>query len=122
MKRTFDAFLGKNSAWYGRDVIQGLRIKEPPVDEYEVADFLGYTIEEFGKDELADFLEYKNKEDSGEKVSERRRLLKILQTACAHLFRDENLILVNRDMYPLRISARSGWECECERIPTQRGQ
>ena len=44
MSRSFDDYLGKNPALYGRDLIRGLGIKEPPVNEYDVADFIGCEI------------------------------------------------------------------------------
>lgn len=75
---------------YGRDVIKGLvkvhGIREPPIDEYTVADFLGYEIKIVTKEE----------------TEGRPGVWKILKTACAHLFKEENKILVRGDMNPQR--------------------
>jgi len=82
MSTSCDAYLGKNPARYGRDIVRGLGIKQPPIDENLVADFLGYEIKAVGVEETL----------------ERPGLHKILQIACAHLFKKLNLIIVNRDM------------------------
>jgi hypothetical protein len=117
MKRISDAYLGKNPARYGQEVIQGLKVKEPPVDEYDVADFLGYEIREVTEDDIIDFLQYKSQEAGEEKCAEWKRLFRTLQTACAHLLKEENIICVTRDMYPLRKRTSIFHECGHDRTP-----
>ena len=82
MIRGFDDYLGKNPALYGRDLIRGLGIKEPPVNEYAVADFIGCEIRQVYEE---DFAQWPGMRD-------------IFRVACAHLLKGENLILVNGEM------------------------
>lgn len=81
---------GEKPVPYARNVVKGLinslGIREPPINEYEVADFLGYDIKIVTKDEAEDW----------------RGMWKIMETACAHLFKEENIILVRGDMNPQR--------------------
>jgi hypothetical protein len=82
MTRSFGDYLGRNSALYGQDLIRGLGIKAPPVSEYEVAEFIGCEIREVYEEDLA---AWPGRQD-------------ILQEACAHLLKRENLIVVNGEM------------------------
>jgi hypothetical protein len=86
MSRTFVDYLSRRPVQYGRDVIRGLGITAPPVSEYEVADFLGYTIKEVDDEDFA----------------ERPEMRETFQTACAHLFPYENIILIYGELPPLR--------------------
>ena len=82
MIRGFDDYLGKNPALYGRDLIRGLGIKEPPVNEYAVADFIGCEIRQVYAEDLAKWPGMRD----------------IFRVACAHLLKGENIILVNGEM------------------------
>src|SRR2546423_489826 len=86
MNRCFDDYLGKHPALYGRDLVRGLDIKQPPVNENEVADFLGYKIREVSAEEMAEW----------------PGIEEIFRVACAHLCKRENLILINRKLPRLK--------------------
>ena len=75
MDRGFDDYLGRNPALYGRDLVRGLGIKELPVNEYEVADFIGCEIREVYADDLAEWPGMQN----------------IFRVACAHLLKQRTL-------------------------------
>lgn len=86
MNKPFDTYLGRNPALYGRDIVKALDIKHPPVDENQIADFLGYEIKEIGSEE----------------TSKWPGIWKLFHIAFAHLFKRENLILLNREVTPVR--------------------
>ena len=102
----FDVFLGTNPAIYGRDVIKGLDLKVPPVDEREVAEFLGYDIHIIRKDGADSFSP---------------KLWNILQTAPAHLFKQQNKILVRGDLMRQRERMCVFHECGHDRLPWHAG-
>jgi hypothetical protein len=78
-----------------------LDIKKLPVDENEVADFLGYEI----------------KEIMAEEITEWPGIRRLFQVACAHLFKQENLILINREMARVRKRTCAFHECGHDIIP-----
>ena len=86
MTRYFNDYLGNHPALYARDVIRRLGIKEPPVDENEVAEFLGYEIRNVSLEDMAEFPDMPD----------------IFRVAPAHLLREVNLILINDDMRRMR--------------------
>ena len=86
MKIEWDQFSGgANPAHYGRQIIRGLGIKQPPVDMNEVADFRGYRIMEASAEEVASYPQIS------------RKIKELFAKACAHLFRKENLILIRAE-------------------------
>lgn len=102
---SIDAPFGLKPVRYGRDVIRGLGIREPPIDEYEVADFLGYEIEFVKREDTEGW----------------QGMWRIMQTACAHLFKKENKILVRSDMHPQRTRLSIFHEFGHDQLPWHTG-
>jgi hypothetical protein len=84
MNRDFADYLGKNPIKYAQELVKSLDIRTPPVDELEIADFLGYEIREIGEEDYARWPGIKS----------------ILNVATAHLFKQNNLIMVSAELRP----------------------
>lgn len=104
-KIDFDIFLGNSPAIYGREIIKGLELRHPPVDEELIADFLGYEIKIITKEETKDF----------------PQVWKILETSPAHLFKAQNIIMVRDGMSLSRKRMSIFHEYGHDRIPWHNG-
>lgn len=82
-----NCYFGKNPALYGQDLAKSLRIKNPPVDEEVVADFLGYKIVRTNLKNYPAWLPFMDD---------------IFKQSPSHLFKKENIIVVNSDIPWLR--------------------
>ncbi|MEJ5377077.1 MAG: ImmA/IrrE family metallo-endopeptidase [bacterium] len=74
MKFTFDNYLGKDPALYARKILRECGLKEPPICEKTVLDYLNLELKEF----------------SLNSIPQSQGLLDIIKTACAWLQRKTN--------------------------------
>ncbi len=82
-----------------------MNLVAPPVNELDVADFLGYEVKKIKKSDTENF----------------PGVWDSLKTACAHLFRDKNLILIRDDMTLGRDRQGVFHEIGHDQIPSHRG-
>jgi len=110
----WNLFYGKDPNNYARRVLKECYIKEPPINEYEVADYLGVTITPITQDQIDDFLS-----DCGS-TFRLPDFIRVLKESCAWLEKytdGKSIIHVLHDGNEQRIRLSIFHECGHEILP-----